>query len=215
MKPCAAILFTLALLLAGAGCEVAGVMAHAIGGGPERPVRVKAEYRGLENASVAILVASRDELRFKHPAAARRVAEAVGRRLVSDVPGMTIVDPDTTLAWQRENPWWMVERYDTLLETFEVDRLLIIDLIDYTMHDGTSEQRWRGRISARVQVAEAESSDPNQLAYAENFTARFPAEGGAGLLDTTDRAVELGMLDAFSRMLSAHFADHTRQGGAE
>ena len=196
-----------AVLAAAAGCGVFQYATYVVAGG-ERPVTVTAAYRGMENKSFAVLVAADEYSLFRHPQAQTNVCRAVSIAVAARVAGTQPMDPVQLAAFQRENPFWPTSPPGDLIERLGVDRLLLVSLVDYRLHERGNAHMWRGTIVANVDVIEADASDPNNSAYRATVKAVYPADTSVGMLNANDRAVELRVLEAFGRNLTNLFVDH-------
>ena len=95
-----------------------------------------AQYTGLENHSVAIIVyASEDAILFEYPTAREDVAAFVTQQLRTNIPSIRLVDYHEVADWQNQTPHWEVMQVKDMGRHFSVDRVIYIELSDYSMHD--------------------------------------------------------------------------------
>lgn len=200
-------LASLALILLG-GCNIVGYTADAIAGGQKKKATVEADYRGLDGRRIAVVVSADDHTYFEYPGAPLAVSSAVTERLAAAIPGAKLVDPKQIDRFQRENPYWNTLSYRELSSRLGVERLVYIDLTDYTTHEPGNKHVWRGIISANVGAAEAESADGTALVYSTVVRASYPEGNPVGVLDADDRSIELGMNQVFAAMVANLFRDH-------
>jgi hypothetical protein len=191
------------------GCEAAGWLTEGVIG-REKKVNVEAQYRGLDNKSVAVVVAADDRTLYGYPMAPLRVSQAISAQLAVYVPGVRLADPRQIVEFQYNNPHWSTLPYEDLLKRFKVDRLILVDLTHYSTHEPGNKYVWQGQVVANVSVAEADRKDPNHLAFATAVSAKFPEDSVVGVLDSDDEAMQKGMLDLFSRNVVRLFHDHQR-----
>ncbi len=188
-------------------CQPAGWLAGAVAGG-ERTVDVAAEYRGLEQKKIAVLVAAPHTVLFEFPLAPLTVSRAVSGRLAADIPGATLSDPKQIVAFQRKNPQWLGVPTSQLIERLNVQRLVMIDLAEYSTHEPGNAHQFRGVVVAQISVTESGGDRTNNAAYSQVVSARYPEESGLGLLEEDADTIKLGMIDLFSRRVSGLFHDH-------
>ena len=201
-------LTALLLVLSTTACTPIGFVAEVIGGG-ERERAVKAQYLGLQNQRVAVLAAADEYTLFQHPDAPARVVAAVTREIAEQVPGVRVVDPKQVMQYQESDPYWIARRYSTLLETFDVSRVVIIDLSDYRTHEPGNAHVWQGVINASVGVVEAEDEDPDDYAFSyRRPVPLFPPNSKIGVLNSDDATIELGMQKTFARDVGRLFYNH-------
>ena len=101
--------------------------------------------------------------------------------------------------------------YSKLIEALDVDRLIIIDLIDYRTHEPGNRHIWQGVISANVGVVERKSLDPDSFAYYQNVSAVFPEDIAVGVVNASDEQIQLGMLTLFSKNTVNLFHKHEKE----
>lgn len=189
------------------GCVAAGWLADGVAGG-DRAVNVQAEYLGLEAQRVAVVVDTDVEVSFRHPLAQFEVASVISERIAANVPNVSVRDPQQIIDFQQRNLYWNTARYSELMERLEVDRLVLIELVDYRLHEPGNVNIWRGLMTANLGVAEAESESPDDLVYATTVSVRYPPDREEGLLRADQRTMRLATLDLFSRAAAGKFYDH-------
>jgi hypothetical protein len=202
----------LALLLAACaaltGCNMLGWVSNVVGGEQTQKTHVTAEYRGLEGKRVAVIVAADEYRLFEYPNCQLGVSRAVSRQLAADIKGIELTDPAKIAAFQSDNAAWITMPNRELLRALDVDRLVYIELKDYTTHEPGNRHVWRGVISGRVSVAEADAAEPNNFAYANEVYAAFPPDEPVGVLGTDDATIQAGMLGQFATRVSGLFHDY-------
>ncbi|MFW5681426.1 MAG: hypothetical protein ACOC1G_00325 [Phycisphaeraceae bacterium] len=196
-------LMLMPVLFTQSGCWLA---ATAFGG--EKTYKVQAQYRGLEGKTAAVLVSADEYLLFTQPQVPQMLIQAVSRELAAHVDNIRVVNPRRVAAFEQRNPYWSTTPYTRLIEELEVDRLVIVDLAEYRLHEPGNKHVWRGVINASVSVAEAEQSDPDQLAFSTQVRALFPEGRELGLVNADREQIELGTLKLFSLKVGRVFYDH-------
>ncbi len=197
-----------AIAISAPACKTAGWLANAVGGGPKK-VEVEAQYRGLENSQVAVLVAAPDTTLYQHPRAPQMVGRAVTARIAARVQGAVVSDPDQIAAFQRQNAAWTGVPPTQLFERLAVDRIVMVDLAEYSTHEPGNAHVFRGVVVGKVGVFAADSEDPNSFAYSQLVSSHYPPGGGLGLLEDDAATIELGMLNQFAERAAGLFYDHT------
>ena len=186
------------------GCAVVGWGLDSVAGG-EKEVEVEAEYRGLEGTNVAVIVHAGSATLYRRADAPILVARAVSARIADTVPTARLLEPGRVAEFQAQNPHWVP--YGELMAKLGVDRLVVIDVADYTTHDPENTHAWRGVLSANVRVAERESSDTDVPVYGNSVQVRYP-DHPVPLLVSDEGTIELGLLDRFSSRVAGLFHDH-------
>lgn len=197
------------LLLASlpAGCAPAGWIAHGVAGG-KRKYNIEAEYLGLHDKSVAVLVAADPYVLYQHPRAPDMVSRALSRELVDKIPTVTITNPDQVQAYVKEHPHWTTAPYSELIAGMGVDRLLIVDLGEYRTNEPGNAHLWHGVISAHILVVEREARHPDNAAYSQHVVAMYPEGTTVGVVNADPQTIQLGMLVTFARDTVRLFHNH-------
>lgn len=189
------------------GCGPLAWIAQGAAGG-KRTYQVKAQYLGLANQKVAVMVAADEYTLFQAPGAPLKVSRAVSAKIATHVPGVEIVPPQEVIDFQLKHPYWSAVPYSELTEDLGVDRIVLIDLIEYRTHEPGNAHVWQGVITGEVGVVEARGEDPDNFAFSTVVRARFPQDSAIGLVNSDDQTIELGMLVTFARDAAGLFYDH-------
>lgn len=192
------------LLLLAATCATAGCRALALIL-PEQTKTVAAEYPYLADKKVCIVVRAPDELLFEYPNVPWEVADHVRLALETNVRGVSVVDPKKIVDFQRSDPSWETMDPAALGKKFGADRVLEIDLTQYTTREPESPHLYRGHISAAVRVYNTEYANA-QHAYQADVRTAHPAEG-PGQYGANDRAIRGATMDAFGQDVANKFYD--------
>lgn len=190
-----------------AGCEAAGWLAQGFEPAAP-PMLVKAEYHGLDNQRVAVLVDADLETMYQHPLAQLEVAQLLTERLAANVPGVSVIDARQVVDFQQRNIYWNTSTYSDLAKRLNVNRLVLVDLSEYRLHEPGNVHLWRGTVAASVGVAAADSDHPDDLAYQTVTTVSYPPDKPMGAIKADERTIRLGMLDLFARAVVGKFHDH-------
>lgn len=189
------------------GCAVVRAMTYLFGELPTR--QVKAEYPHLAKQKVCVLVRADMETIFEYPHVQWEVADHVRVALEQNVQGVKVVDPRRVAEYQRGHPDW--ERTDPaeLGKRFAADRVLEINLTQYTTREPDSPHLYRGHISALVSVYHAgyPNSEP---VYTTEVKTVYPPES-VGEPGTGDRAIRRAAMEVFANDLAGKFYDRTVQ----
>src|SRR5690606_24791478 len=145
-----ALLAAIACLLTLAGC------AGPVG---RRKVVVAPQYTGLEGKRVAVLVSVDDLTLAQYPTFRESMTRAVSAGVATSLPGTKVIDPADVEKFQRERPGWVSTPYNKLTSRLDVDRLLVIDVVDFHTREMGNAAVWKGELIAHVNVAERERDD--------------------------------------------------------
>lgn len=204
MRTAGIIGIALALLATNVGCKTLIGLPFVLWG--KEPTRdVEAEYPYLPGKSVAVAVWADAETRFEYPHLELEVAQFVTDALKASVEDVTLMKAEKVVDFQRRNPNW--DRMDpaTLGGRFDVDRLIILELTQYTTREPESPFLFRGRIIANVKVYD--SDYPNtQPQYSGHVETVYPKESH-GEWGETDRSIRRETMKAFATDVAGLFYD--------
>jgi len=172
---------------------------------PEQTRTVPAEYPYLTDKSLVILVRAPDEVLFEHPHVQWELADHVRVALEGKVRGVSIVDPRKVFDVQRSDQTWQTQDPARLGRQFQAERLLEIDLLQYTTRDPDSPFLLRGHILAAVRVYNTEYLDA-QPAYRTEVRVVYPPDG-PGRWGSDERSIRAATMDAFAEDLAGRFYD--------
>jgi hypothetical protein len=192
------------------GCEAVAFVAQGMTPKPA-PLLVKAEYRGLENQTVAVLVDAHQALLFEQPLAQVEVSQAVSTKLAGGVPGITVIDARQVVDFQNRNIYWNTVPYSQLARRLGVTRLVLIELTEYRLHEPGNANIWRGVMSGNVAVAEVDAPRPDDLVYDSPVTVAYPPDRPLGVLKSDQRTMRFATLDLFSHAVAGKFHDHKEE----
>jgi hypothetical protein len=171
-------------------------------------VDVSAEYLDLADRRVAVMVAADGHTLHRYPDAPLRLCRAMTTRIATHVPGVTTTIPSQIIQYQQDNPYWMNLRYGDLAKKLDVDKIVLIDLVEYQTHDPGNAHIWQGRITANVGVIDANARDPDNFVYHNTVSVQFPQGSDIGIIDSDNDTIQLGMVVMFARRGGGLFYDH-------
>lgn len=203
-------LLTLTGVAALSGCDVIAYAGSRFEGDP-KPRDVAAQYTDLADKKIAVMVLTDDVTRYHFPEAALNISLTMSRALAQHVPGVTTVDPEAIVKFQRDNPYWSTVPPSRLLRQFDVQRLIVIDVAEYSTHEPGNKHLWRGVIDAAVAVYQAEDADPDNKAFEQRVRAEFPENSTVGLTQGDPKTIQLGVLKGFTFRAAGLFYDHQEE----
>ncbi len=207
---------TLTLLIAlgvAGGCNVAGYVADVVAGGESPPIHVESEYHSLANKSVAVIVNADMPVLYEFPQVQLEIAAAVNEKLADGVKGIQLVRARDVVEYQQRNIYWNTATPRELMAALDVERLVWIDVIEFRTNEPGNSIMYRGVISARVNVHEADADKPNDPAYGTIVSAAYPPDRPEGVPEADPMAIRKGALDMFSWATAGKFFDHEQPRG--
>lgn len=150
----------------------------AIGNEFERAkkIEVLAEYEGLENRTVAVIVDADASVRFQFPTMTTTVAANIAYRIQTNVRGASLLAPATVAQWQYQTPAWTTLPYGQIADELGVERVVLVDIYEFRLNPPGNQYMWDGAAAANVSIIEREHPEPD--AFAETFDIRVSFPGG-------------------------------------
>ncbi len=195
------------LLVAAPACQLVGVVAHTIEGIP-KTVNVKSQYRGLENHTVAVIVAVDEYTAFQFYGLHELICNSVSRHLMEHLPGTVVTNPLEVIAYQSQHPYWITVPYSELIETLNVDRLVVIDVVEFRLHEPGNVHLWKGTAAGNIGVIESEATDPDNFAFYTTVNSMFPPSSSVGLIEAEQDTIQRGLLGVFTLDIARLFYDY-------
>ena len=193
----------LPLLAATSGCRL--LAAPILMWGKEPTKDVPAEFPYLQGKKVCLVVWADSETLFEYPWVQLEVSEHIAEAMKPNVEGVSFIPNRSVVDLQQREVDW--ERMDPALlgKRFGADRVLMIELTQYTTREPDSPHLYRGRIAAGVKVY-----DTGYLRSAPVFKTSvetvYPPES-VGQWGTDGRAIRKATMEAFAAELAGKFYD--------
>lgn len=199
---------TLTLLIAAlaacvAGCQALAIPWVAFMDEPTKPV--PAEYPHLEGKKVCILVWADSDTLFEYRNAQLELSEFVLAALKANLKKITFVPNRTVVDLQRADVDWDRKSPAKLGNELGAERVLMLELTQYTTREPESPHLYRGRISANVKVYDAGQAD-SAPTFKANVETVYPP-GDAAEWGSSDSSVRDAAMRAFAADVAGKFYD--------
>jgi len=168
--------------------------------------KVKAEYAGLKNQRIAIIVATGPGINFEYPYARTNVALASAQVIGKYVKNAQFVAQDKIEAFQMENLDWATLPVETIGRKFDATRILYLDLYHFTMHEENSVHLLRGHIRSSARVYEINGS--GKAVYQTDISVKWPEHGPRPMSEATLARLQMETIVKFAKLLACKFYDH-------
>lgn len=203
--------FVLAMTLLGlvAGCEIFGV-ASVVGQNIEREkkIEVLAEYNGLRDSTVAVVVLTDMMVMYEHPGVVANICVNLSDRIARNVQGVQVLDPRFVLDWQHQTAGWQSMAYGLICEELGVERVIWLDLFEFRLHPPGNRWQWDGAASANIGIVETDGFDPDSFGEAFDVSSTFPNVPELGRESATASQIQTGLLATFVQKAGWLFYDH-------
>ncbi len=192
-----------------AGCalpQIVSVVGHNIE--REKKVEVLAQYDGLENRTVAVLVHADLSLLYEYPMVKPNITANIAARLQQNVPGIRVLAPSQVLTWEYQTPTWSSMPMGQVCELLDVDRVVYVDVYEFRLNPPGNRFLWEAMGVANVRIFERGSLDPDMSVDEFSVTARFPDERTVTREQRRQEEIEAGIVGRFCQKVAWLFYDH-------
>ncbi len=205
------------LLAAGALAAIAGaagcIIPAAIGGMAQSyrmtgTSKVWAEYTGLQGKTYAVVTLADRAIEAEHPGLVARVTQRVNDRLRAHAGATGHIPSDTILAYTYNNPHWQAMPRGELAAKLKVDRLIIIELLEYRLNEPGNDIVWDGTAAATVSVVEGESGVLDEPIFEKAINVTFPDVMGLTYNEIPQAAVTTELSNRLIDRIAWTFYDH-------
>lgn len=171
-----------ALAIGLGGCQVVGFFAGAYDA--NTPKTVSAMYMGLEGKSFAVVIATDRGTQGDFPGLVDYLEAQITARMSKNdnQPAAGGFVPATdVLKFTYDNPGWPARTRESLAKSLGgVQRVVVVELTEYRLHDPGNAYTWDGLASAQVSVFEADGDSPESPAFQKTVSVKFPDDQGYG-----------------------------------
>lgn len=193
----------LPLLAASPGCKLVA-FPHLMWS--QEPTRtIPADYPYLVDKSVCLVVRAEMETLVEYPHVQFEVADHVQTTLTTHVAGVKVVDARKVVDYQRQRADWEKMDPADLGQHFDAQRLIEIELTQYTTREPESPYLHRGYITATLNVYNTDFPDSAPAISMEVHTV-FPPDG-PGEWGTSDSDIRRAAMEAFAEQVAGKFYD--------
>ena len=191
------------------GCSVFGFIAAGKQAVEDQMlVETHATY-SLEGYRVAVVIDTDLAIHYEHPGISTLIAEAVAGRIAKNVPNVSVIRPGSVARWQFDTPQWTAMPSSEIATSLGVDRVVFIDLQNYSLTPPGNHWLWEGRCSAMIGIIEANNSELDGFSDTYEIKASFPDRPSVlHREEATESTIEQGLLNEFIRNTSWLFYLH-------
>ena len=200
--PLSALVFL--LLPALSGCQL--VAAPFIMWGAEPTKSVPADYPYLAGKKACVVIWVEPDTLFDFPNVQFELSEFIINAVTQNVKGVTFTPSRKVIDLQRRGPEWERTPPAKIGGQFGVDRVLVLEITQYSTREPDSPHLFRGRINANLKVYDAAYPDADPVKTYTIETA-FPPDS-PGKWGSSDASVRRGAMEAFADAVAKKFYDH-------
>lgn len=198
-------------LCAAAACT--GCIGQLVGGMAQSAQRsgsttVPAKTNELNGKTFAVVVATDRGTALTHPGLAPILSNRIAMRLADNTQATGIVPPDQVTVFLGNNPGWRAWPRGRLPEELGVDRVVLIDIIEFRLYEPGNSFLWDGLAWGTLEVYGADTYDPDRPVFDHEVRVRFPDTTGAGPGELPQDLVSSELLRRFVDRASWLFYEH-------
>lgn len=140
-----------------------------------RTVTVQAEFEGLKDQRVAVVIFSPESTQFEYPWAALYLSAMTSVKLRAGVKGVTTVDPQKITAYQRRNLHWVEMDRTALGKALRADFVLYISLVEFSTVEKGYVNTLRGTINGEIKLYDCSKPEDNAMVWTcDNIRVQYP-----------------------------------------
>ena len=186
-----------------AGCQ-AMAMPFLMWG--EEPTKtVPAEFPHLEGKKVAILVWADNDTLFEFRNVQLELSEYVAAALKANIKKLDLVPNRSVIDYQRSDADWDRKPPAQVGANLGAQRVLMIELTQYTTREPDSPHLYRGRISANVKIYDTSVANSSPT-YKSTIETIYPP-GAAAECGSSDTSVRDAAMRGFAADVCGRFHD--------
>lgn len=212
-------------VMANGGCAIGSLIGGmAQNAEREKKIEVLAEYRGLADKTVAVLVEIDPYTMYEHPQLAMNITSGVVDAIMRNVPEAVVMPAQLSMQWQYSTPGWNAMTFSEMAQSIhrhnvraygqnasvKIDRIIHIEVIEYRLHPPGNRYEWDGVCAANVRVLEIDPAglDPEFPVLEKSIVGKFPDIQGVGWESASADRIGLGVLARFVEKTAWVFYDH-------
>lgn len=205
---------SLVAIVAIALCAMPGcIIGAAIGGMAESYNRtgtttVPAEYTGVAGKSFAVVATGSRLMESEHPGLTARIIQRVNNRLIANAAPSHAIPSNDLLTVLYNTPQWPAMTRGEVAEMLGVQRLIVIEVIDYRLQEPGNQYVWDGVASVLVTVFESDSGFPDDPVYEKALRVTFPDSTGLLRTDINEQTVTSELSNRIVNRVAWLFYEH-------
>lgn len=198
-------------LFTASGCGVVKYLGYVLLGNEEQ--KAKAEYAGLNDKKVLILLNTPDGMEYSYPQSRESLIIACQQILKANIETISFCDYQMVEDFILRELDWISVPTSTLAKKFGADRVLYIDIYDFTLQDTDSIGIYQGQVNAEVKIYETDSKAeaPNRSLYSFYIDLKYPENHPLAATPEAKYRVLSGTIKLTAYEICKHFFDHTEK----
>ena len=191
------------------GCQVVGIIGAMAQSAEELGSTVyPAEYDGLDERSYAVIISADRVIESDNPGITARLTQIIDRDLRANTLASAHIPAGRLLSKLYADPSWQALPRGELAEKLGVERLVVVELVEYRLHEPGNRYTWDGVASGVVEVYESESGLPDDPMFERTIAVAFPDRTGLLEEEIPREVITSELSRRFGERVSWLFYDH-------
>jgi hypothetical protein len=171
--------------------------------------KVTAQYTGLPDKSIAIVIYTDQATTNEFPAAREELSSFIAAQIHEHIPTARMLDYHEVINWQDDTLNWFGLTEKEIGKHFSVDRVLYIELLDYSISPNRGYGDLQGHIRAECKVFETDSKI-DAPAWTDVVDVSYPKDHPLDASQASPEGVRSHTLADFSDEVVKRFYDHQK-----
>lgn len=189
------------------------IVGAAIGGMAESYHRtgsseVEAEYEGIIGKSFAVVVSADRVIEGNNPGISARINQRVNDRIIQNAGAAFAIPSADLLTVLYNTPQWPAMTRGEVAEMLGVERLVVVELVEYRLNEPGNKYIWDGSASCVVSVYESDSPFPDDPVFEKAIRVSFPDTSGLMRTEIPEAAVNTELANRITNRISWLFYTH-------
>ncbi|MBO6739311.1 MAG: hypothetical protein JJ916_05585 [Phycisphaerales bacterium] len=169
---------------------------------------IEAEYEGIAGHSFTVVVSADRLIEGNNPGIAARITQRVNDRLIQNaMPSFAIPSADL-LTVLYNTPQWPAMPRGEVADMLGVERLVVVELVEYRLHEPGNKYIWDGSASCVVSVFESDSPFPDDPVFEKAIRVSFPDISGLMRTEIPEAAVNTELANRLTNRIAWLFYTH-------
>jgi hypothetical protein len=112
------------------------------------------------------------------------------------------------LNWLYEHPRWTAMSHSSLARELGVDRLIVVELLEYRLNEPGNQYVWAGEATGTIGVCEIDGAAPDEYAFQKPLKITYPDKEGYGPDKLPSEAVATELARRFAERCAWLFYAH-------
>lgn len=169
---------------------------------------IEAEYEGIAGHSFTVVVSADRLIEGNNPGIAARITQRVNDRLIQNaMPSFAIPSADL-LTVLYNTPQWPAMPRGEVADMLGVERLVVVELVEYRLHEPGNKYIWDGSASCVVSVYESDSPFPDDPVFEKAIRVSFPDISGLMRTEIPEAAVNTELANRITNRIAWLFYTH-------